>query len=283
MESAACERCHQNVERTLGYPVSKAIRPQVKYKDVPIYDGTSSRSFKAFLNDFESLAQLGVWTEEEKLLILPTRLRKRPKLMFRRLKHEKKETFEMAIEALRTLFDSTADESILKKELHSIKQQNYLSFFKYLERIEYLFTELDVHPDKQLDFFMTGLNPDSHDYIYMKQSPSYEDAVNSLKLKLSIKKDTPQGSYLLALHKKLKSIQDELNRRSNENHVYDSSQNTLHETINEKASLQESKIVAVNCVQRQLKNKVSCFECGVAGHFARNCWSKSNITQKRLL
>ena len=144
------------------------------------------------------MARLGFWTEEEKLAALLTSLSKRPKMFYHRLPPEAKATYKMAIDEIQTMFDAREDTSILRRELHTIKQGDS-SVMEYLERIEYLFTELEVHPNAQLDYLTAGLRPDLQDYVYLKQPLSCNAAVKALKLKVSIKRDKPSDARLAAI------------------------------------------------------------------------------------
>ena len=121
------------------------------------------------------MARLGAWTEEEKLAAFPTSLTNRPKMYYHRLPPESKMTYEMAKEAIKKMSEAPEDLSILRRVLHTIKQ-GYSTLLEYLDRIEYLFTELEVHQNAQLDYLITGLRPSLQDYIYLKQPKTYNAA-----------------------------------------------------------------------------------------------------------
>lgn len=215
---------------TLLENLTSLSRLNVDYKDLPTFDGTNS-SFKSFLNDFEDLSHLAKWTDEEKLAILPTRLKRRPKFYFRRLKADQKKTYKIAIEELSKMFDSRQINSMMKRELHSAKQGDE-TLLDYLERIEYLFTELEIESTEQIDFMIAGLNPELQDYIFLKLPLSYEQAVNSLILRQSL-----------------------IERRAV---VSDDNPST------EKQLTDEEK--------EETKQDFACWICNTPGHFKRNCW-----------
>lgn len=154
--------------------------------DFPIYD-ESSITFKSFLNDFESLARVAALSEDTKLALLSMRLQRRPKLFYRRLSKDQKQTYEMAVKALMEVFDCPEDKRLTRIKLHSLKQ-NDSSLVEYAEEIEELFTELEIEPKFQFDFFIAGLDYNSRNCLIQENFSSYEKAVKFLQMKQSIEK-----------------------------------------------------------------------------------------------
>eukprot|EP00111_Clytia_hemisphaerica_P012839 TCONS_00037751-protein len=123
----------------------------VEHDDFPIFD-EYDKTFRSFLAEFNELSSVAELSDNQKLTLLPTRSRRRPKWYFRGPSNERKNTYDKAIESLTTEFDN---ESLLRKDLYSIKQgQSTLD--EYVEKMEQMFTELNVKPDEKLDFFMAG-------------------------------------------------------------------------------------------------------------------------------
>ena len=103
------------------------------------------------------MTRLGFYSEEERLAAFPANLEKRPKLYYHRFLSEAKRTYKAAKEAIEEMFGNAEDESLLRRELHTIKQGD-TPLFEYLQPLEELFTELNVHPNAQLDYLTAGLS-----------------------------------------------------------------------------------------------------------------------------
>eukprot|EP00111_Clytia_hemisphaerica_P018287 TCONS_00054086-protein len=198
-----------SAEESFIESIHKLTRPNVTKKDLPIFDGTESKSFKMFLQEFEDITKLGQWSDEDKLAALPTILEGRPKLYYHRLDPKKKKTYENAIKAIEKMFDSPENICILRRELRNI-QQGELPLVEYLERLEYLFTELSVPEDRHLDLLTGGLREDLQDYLDLKEIKTYDSAVRSLKMKESVRRTKPVDARLTAICDKLSAIEERL-------------------------------------------------------------------------
>jgi len=190
--------------------LNKLSRPKITHLDLPTFDGTGSKSFKTFLKEFEDITNLGKWTEEEKLAALPSILQKRPKIFFHRMNETYKTSFALTIKKIESMFDAPEKKVIRRRKLHSIKQGDS-SFLTYLEELEFLFTELKVPENRQLDFLLAELRPDLQDFVCLKQFKTYNDAVKALKLKESLKREKPLE--LTKIWEKLNAIERMINRK----------------------------------------------------------------------
>jgi len=210
----------------------------VDHDDFPIFD-EYDKTFRSFLADFNELSSVAELSDNQKLTLLPTRLRRRPKWYFRGLSNERKNTYDKAIESLTTEFDN---ESLLRKDLYSIKQgQSTLD--EYVEKMEQMFTELNFKPDEKLDFFMAGLDENTQNDLFLNEIDSYEKAVRRLKLKLSIEKRKSSKS------KKPFTRDREM------------SENKAHQS-------------------KTMGNDQLCYVCQEPGHLAINCWFRERFFKK---
>ena len=198
-----------SAEESFLESINKLTRPNVTKKDLPIFDGTESKSFKMFLQEFEDITRLGQWTDKDKLAALPTILEGRPKLFYHRLDAAKKQSYDSAIKAIEKMFDSPENICILRRELRNIRQGE-LPLIQYLERLEYLFTELSVPEDRHLELLTGGLREDLQDYLDLKEIKSYDSAVRCLKMKESVRRTKPVDARLTAICDKLSAIEERL-------------------------------------------------------------------------
>ena len=205
----------------------------VDYDDFPIFD-EYDLSFRSFLADFNELSSVAELSDNQKLTLLPTRFRRRPKWYFRGLSNDRNNTYDKAIESLTTEFDN---ESFLRKNLYSTKQSQS-TLDEYVEKMEQMFTELNVKPDEKLDFFVAGLDENAQDDLFLNKIDSYEKAVRRLKLKLSIEKRKSSKS-------KNPSTDD---REMSEDNAPQS---------------------------KTMRNEKLCYVCKEPGHLAINCWFRA--------
>eukprot|EP00111_Clytia_hemisphaerica_P016400 TCONS_00048555-protein len=258
-------------ETTLSESIAKISRPQVHYQDLPVFDGSGSKSYKTFIREFEEMARLGFWTEEEKLAAFPARLDKRPKLYYHRLTKELKKTYNAAKEAVKEMFGNAEDESLLRRELHTIKQ-GATPLLEYLHRLEELFTELDVHPNAQLDYLTAGLRPDLQDYVYLRQFKKYHEAVKALKLKESIRREKPLDERYRVIQSELTEIKEQLQQSRRQPAV-------TNQQADIAALLRENnRLKAELNMTNARRPREGCWTCGGSGHMANACPKKTPPT-----
>ena len=266
------------MESSLACSINKLCRPKVFRSELPIFDGTGSKSFKSFLREFEDLAKLGEWTNKEKLAVLPSILDKRPKMFFHRLTSNRKSTFESAISELKVMFDAPEDNVIRRRKLHSIRQDDK-PLLEFLEELEYLFTELEIPENLQLDYLTAALRNDLQDFICVKQYKSYEDAVRALKLKESLRKKKPLDAQLKMICDRLSAIEESFINNQRNSNVGE--QANVEEIMREIDHLKQriERIEQSNLVHQKYKRSgrtgqsysFFCWNCGKPGHKASTC------------
>jgi len=54
------ERQHRSLDESLYEAITKMSKLKISHRDLPVFDGTSTKSFKSFIKEFEDMARLRV-------------------------------------------------------------------------------------------------------------------------------------------------------------------------------------------------------------------------------
>ena len=125
-----------------------------------------------FFRKFERVSNLNGWTKDEKVQILTSCLKRRVLTLYKSLPLDIQSDYEKAKKAVLAHNDAPEMKARLRNELYT-KKQGDTPLEPYLERLEYLFGELQIPESTKIDILMANLNPQLSYKLQIRQPRRY--------------------------------------------------------------------------------------------------------------